>query len=123
VTRSEQEVVEALNGPFDAPLSVWKGHTCQVDADRPKTLREWAKHYVALKLSRGYTVADAKAETCQGYGCACEPGYEISHGIITVGPMARKWKEKDYPGAFSFAEIAREVEVGAEPDLFAGVLL
>ncbi len=65
------------------------------------TAREWAAHYVADLLRRGYTVEAAREESTWGCSAPGEPGWEIRKGIIQV-----PWNGGE---KFKFAELAKEV--------------
>ena len=49
-----------------------------------QSAKQHASRYVRQMEQRGYTSANAKRETCLGYGAPGEPGYMIHSGKISV---------------------------------------
>lgn len=72
--------------------------------------RGLAKRYVGQLIERGYREQDAKEEISMGMGGPNEPGYEISHGKITV-PMLNGH-------TFNFTDLSQELRRGEQMELF-----
>ena len=76
------------------------------------SFRDLALQYVREMSAKGYTVEDAEKEICYGKGEPGQPSFEISHGVVTVG----KWEPE--PFRTKFADLADELEMMEEPNLF-----
>ena len=71
----------------------------------PAECREQAREVVRGLIAKGYTLADAKAETMMGRTCA-DQDWSIAHGTICVPGLSR-----DEAHQFSFAQLAREIGI------------
>lgn len=74
--------------------------------------RAVALDYVRSLLALGYDAGKAAQEISLGYGAPGQPGWNISHGAITVPACA----PTEY--TFSFAELEAEARGPQQLDLF-----